>query len=155
MVFKLGGSDDDAKEIFQEGLMVIINKADNINFRLTCQLKTYLFCICKNLWKSELEKKKAEENYFLRKVEDEEVSDFTENQDYKLREEIFYGAFETLDTLHQKILKLYWQDLSIKEIGELLGYSAAYIKKEKCIGQSELVKRVKAHRDFKLLVFTG
>jgi hypothetical protein len=37
----------------------------------------------------------------------------------------------------------------------LLGYSAGYIKKEKCIGQSELVKRVKAHRDFKLIVSSG
>ena len=72
--------------------------------------------------------------------------------DYETKEKIFYDAFETLVPLHQKILKLYWQDYSIKEIADSLGYSPGYVKKEKCIGQAKLVKIVKGNRDYKLIM---
>jgi len=152
LVMKNGGSVDDSEEIFQDGLEILLKNVYVNNFTLTCKLKTYLFSICDNLWKWELSKKRAEENYFKRKVEDDMVVDFTETQDYELREKIFYGAFETLDSLHQKILKLSWQDYSLKEIADELGYSAGYVKKEKCIGQAELVKRVKGNRDYNLIM---
>jgi RNA polymerase sigma factor (sigma-70 family) len=149
---KNGGSVDDAKEIFQEGIMILLKNVDDNNFTLICKLKTYLFSICNNLWKSELLKKRTEENYHKRKVEEEHVVDFTENQDYELREKIFYCAFETLDFLHQKILNLSWQDYSLKEIADELGYTVNYVKKEKCIGKAELVRRVKSNKDYKLIM---
>ena len=152
LVMKNGGSVDDSKEIFQDGLEILLKNVYVNNFTLTCKLKTYLYSICNNLWKSKLYKKRVEENYLKRKVEDDMVVDFTVTQDYELREKIFYGSFETLDSLHQKILKLSWQDYSLKEIADKLGYSAGYVKKEKCIGQAELVKRVKGNRDYNLIM---
>ena len=148
IVLKMGGTSDDAIDIFQEGLLILISKIDNKNFILSCKLKTYLYCVCENLWKSELVKKKAGNNYFRHKLADDSITDFTEQYDYKLCEVIFYGAFETLDPLHQKILKLFWRDFSLKEIANTLGYTYGYVKKEKCEGQSELIKRVKMHPDY-------
>lgn len=49
------GSYDDARDIFQEGMIALYEKAQNDSFTLTCQIKTYLFSICKHLWLKKLQ----------------------------------------------------------------------------------------------------
>jgi RNA polymerase sigma factor (sigma-70 family) len=44
------GSFDDARDVFQEALMALYEKVQSDSFVLTCQIKTYLFSICKHLW---------------------------------------------------------------------------------------------------------
>ncbi|MEN9569796.1 MAG: hypothetical protein RL172_1027 [Bacteroidota bacterium] len=44
------GSTEDAEDIFQEAVMVLLQKIRGTNFVLTASLKTYLFAIAKNLW---------------------------------------------------------------------------------------------------------
>jgi RNA polymerase sigma factor (sigma-70 family) len=152
MVYQMGGTLEDAKDIFQDGLIIMLEKIDNKDFVLTCKFKTFLYCVCENLWKSVLVKRQAATNYFSRKVEDDNDKDFTEFQDNKLYENIFYDVFDTLDPVCQKILKLYWQELSPKEIADSLGYTYGYVRKKKCEGQAELILRVKNHPDYKRIM---
>ena len=49
------GSFDDARDIFQEAMIALYEKVQLDNFALTCQIKTYLFSICKNLWLKRLQ----------------------------------------------------------------------------------------------------
>jgi RNA polymerase sigma factor (sigma-70 family) len=147
MVTRMGGTTEDAMDIFQDGLMIMIEKLDNREFALTCKFKTFLYCVCENLWKSILTKRKAAQNYFLRKVDDEQ-DDFTEVMDSSLYESIFHAAFETLDPAGRNILKLYWEELPPREIAEKLGYSYAYVRKKKCEAQAELIMKVKKHPDY-------
>ena len=49
------GSFDDARDIFQEAMITLYEKVQLDNFGLTCQIKTYLFSICKNLWLKRLQ----------------------------------------------------------------------------------------------------
>ena len=49
------GSFDDARDIFQEAMITLYEKVQLDNFALTCQIKTYLFSICKNLWLKRLQ----------------------------------------------------------------------------------------------------
>ncbi len=44
------GSFDDARDIFQEAMIALYEKVQLDSFVLTCQIKTYLFSICKHLW---------------------------------------------------------------------------------------------------------
>lgn len=44
------GNDQDAEDIFQETIIVLLNKVRRPEFVLTSSLKTYLFSISKNLW---------------------------------------------------------------------------------------------------------
>jgi RNA polymerase sigma factor (sigma-70 family) len=44
------GSDQDAEDIFQETIIILLNKVRQPEFVLTSSLKTYLFSISKNLW---------------------------------------------------------------------------------------------------------
>ena len=49
------GSLDDARDIFQEAMITLYEKVQTDSFSLTCQIKTYLFSICKHLWLKRLQ----------------------------------------------------------------------------------------------------
>lgn len=49
------GSFDDARDIFQEAMIALYEKVQLEHFTLSCQIKTYLFSICKNLWLKRLQ----------------------------------------------------------------------------------------------------
>jgi RNA polymerase sigma factor (sigma-70 family) len=150
MVHKLGGSVEDSRDIFQDGLIIMLEKIDNKDFVLTCKFKTYLYCVCENLWKSVLEKRHAAVNYHTRRLEPDEDNDFTELMDHELYEEIFRDVFDTLDPAAKTILDLYWQDMSPQEIADKLGYTYGYVRKKKCEGQAELISKVKDHPAYKI-----
>jgi RNA polymerase sigma factor (sigma-70 family) len=152
MVYQLGGSTEDAKDIFQDGLMIMLEKIDNKDFVLTCKFKTFLYCVCENLWKAVLVKKQAATNYLSRKVDIDSEKDFTELLDKKLYETIFWDVFETLDEVSKKILKYYWQEMSPQEIADNLGYTNGYVRKKKCEAQGELIEKVKNHPEYKLIM---
>jgi RNA polymerase sigma factor (sigma-70 family) len=132
----------------------MLEKIDNKNFVLTCKFKTYLYCVCENLWKSVLEKRQAAVNYHTRKLEPEEDKDIDDLLDHKMYEDLFHDVFETLDPATKSILNLYWQDISPQEIAEKLGYTYGYVRKKKCEGQAELIAKVKNHPDFKRIMST-
>jgi RNA polymerase sigma factor (sigma-70 family) len=145
LVFQKGGTVEDARDIFQDGLIIMLEKLDNKEFALTCKFKTFLYCVCENLWKTVLDKRQAASNYMSRRMEPEIEKDFTELIDHDLYQEIFRDVFETLDPISKKILTLYWQEVSPQEIADRLGYTYGYVRKKKSEAQSELTDKVKRH----------
>jgi len=49
------GTYDDARDIFQESMITLYEKAKSESFVLTCQIKTYLYSICRRLWLKRLQ----------------------------------------------------------------------------------------------------
>jgi len=145
MVYQMGGNADDARDIFQDGLIIMLEKLDNKEFALTCKFKTFLYCVCEHLWKAVLDKRQSAINYFNRRQEPEGNSDYTDQIDYQLYEKIFREVFETLDPIGKKILTLYWQEMSPQEIAAKLSYTYGYVRKKKSEAQSELTEKVKRH----------
>lgn len=145
MVNHKGGTYEDARDIFQDGLIIMLEKLDDKKFALTCKFRTFLYCVCENLWKSVLDKRTSATNYMTRRTEPETEKDFTDLIDNQMYEEIFRDVFETLDPISKKILKLYWQEISPREIADKLGYTYGYVRKKKSEAQSELTEKVKRH----------
>ena len=56
LVLNNNGTEDDAKDIFQEALIVLYEKAKSVGFELNCQVKTYLYSVSKRLWLKRLQK---------------------------------------------------------------------------------------------------
>ena len=54
LVLNNNGSYDDARDLFQEAMVILYEKARKSDFKLTCQLKTYLYAIAKRLWLKKL-----------------------------------------------------------------------------------------------------
>jgi RNA polymerase sigma factor (sigma-70 family) len=55
LVINNNGSADDAKDVFQEAMIVLYEKARSGNFELNCQIKTYLYSVCRRLWLKRLQ----------------------------------------------------------------------------------------------------
>ncbi len=154
MVFRMGGTLEDAKDIFQDGLIIMLEKIDNNDFVLTCKFRTFLYIVCENLWKSILDRRQAAANYISRRTEDESDDDFSEMQDNRLYEGIFYEVFDTLDPACQNILKLYWEELTPDQIATRLGVTNGYVRKKKSEAQSQLISRIKQHPGYKGIMKT-
>ena len=150
-IIKNNGNEEDAKDVFQDALYIIIEKINSNSFVLQGTLPTYLFAICKNLWLMSLDRQKAAKNYELRRLADHMESDFTEDADHVFYENIFRQCFDTLDQASQKILKMYWMEISPSEIAEKLGFSYGYVRKKKSECMKELKNRIMSHPDFKEL----
>jgi len=61
LILNNNGSADDAKDIFQEAMIVLYEKVRSGSFELNCQLKTYLYSVSKRLWL----KKLSTNNHFV------------------------------------------------------------------------------------------
>ena len=149
IVTRMGGTSEDAKDIFQDGLIIMLEKIDSKQFILTCRFKTYLYCVCENLWKSVLDKRHAAANYFTRMVDPDNEKDIADLMDNRLFQEIFREVFESLGAVSKNILKLYWQDVSPQEIADKLGYTYGYVRKKKCEAQTKLTEKVRNHPRYK------
>jgi RNA polymerase sigma factor (sigma-70 family) len=57
IVCKNRGTNDDATDIFQDGLLILHRNINNGSFRSESSIKTYIFSICRNLWLKELGKR--------------------------------------------------------------------------------------------------
>jgi len=54
-IIQNNGSYDDARDIFQEAMVVLYEKSKDSNFQLTSQIKTYVYSICRRLWLKRLQ----------------------------------------------------------------------------------------------------
>ena len=54
LIYRMGGGADDAKDIIQDGLAILINMADDPEYELRSSVKTLLYAVCRNLWQNRL-----------------------------------------------------------------------------------------------------
>ena len=141
MVMKNSGSEDEAKDIFQDALIVFWEKVTGeVEFVLSAKISTYLYSICQNLWRKELERKTRNSGEMVELVE---IID----HDREERMNIIQQCISSLHESCRQILTLYYFDKkSMGEIAELMSLSnadAAKTKKYKC--KQELDKTIKTH----------
>lgn len=148
MVMEMGGSPEDAQDVFNEGLIALIRLVDKDDFKLTCKLGTLMYALCNKQWKQQLEKQTAARNYHVRKLDTTPVRDFTEDYDYELYRTIFWETFESLDDVCKEILKGYLKDISPRDIAEDLGFSYGYVRKRKSLCHSYLMRMIENHPDY-------
>lgn len=50
LVINNSGNEDDAKDVYQEGIIVLYHKVRAGNFELSSKLKTFIYSVCRRLW---------------------------------------------------------------------------------------------------------
>ncbi|MEO5947940.1 MAG: sigma-70 family RNA polymerase sigma factor [Chitinophagaceae bacterium] len=55
LIINNNGSSDDAKDIFQETMIVLYEKVRSGNFELHCQIKTFVYSVARRLWLKRLQ----------------------------------------------------------------------------------------------------
>lgn len=137
------GSEDDAKDIYQEVLIVIYEKVRSGSLELHCQLKTYLYSVGRRLWLKQLAQRSR---FIVRDVETPVSDEFALEQinddliDHEERDRQFDLMADSLDRLGEPCRTLlddfYIQHLSMQDITEKFGYTNAdnaKTQKYKCL----------------------
>ncbi|MEP2026626.1 MAG: sigma-70 family RNA polymerase sigma factor [Reichenbachiella sp.] len=144
------GSVEDAKDVFQDGTMVLFQNILNDKFNSESSLKSYLFGICKNLWMNHLRKQKNLPADFL----NEDGLMIIENNEHVIDVEAVKSIMEELKEECQDILKgFYYNMKSMKELALKFGLAseqAAKNKKSRCLKYlTKLIQdRKMTHEDF-------
>ncbi|HQU59799.1 MAG: sigma-70 family RNA polymerase sigma factor [Phaeodactylibacter sp.] len=147
-----GGNGEDAKDVFQEALMVVYEKATGPDFRLTSSLYTLLYGVCRNIWGNRLQRKSRTEVTFG----DHDKYKLSESLEEAIEQEeehtVFWEAFERLGDDCQRLLRLFFDKIKMEEIAEVMGYgSTSYAKKRKFQCKEQLVSLVKSDNRFREL----
>ena len=139
MVMKNSGTEEEARDIFQDALIVFWKKVIAKELVLTSKISTYLYSICQNLWRKELEKKKRYSS------EEKDIAE-TPNVDRKEQVEIVNRVISNLGDTCKKVLMYYYFDgLSMQDIADKMGFAnsdTAKTKKYKC--KQEIDKKIKS-----------
>ena len=137
-VLNNNGSVDDARDIFQEAMIVLYEKSGLPTFSLNCQIKTYLYSVCRRLWLKRLQQLSK----FSTQVEnleetipvDEEIEDHEKkNDDFILMEDAMTKIGEPCKSL---LDAYYIQKKNMQEIAGEFGYTNAdnaKTQKYKCL----------------------
>jgi RNA polymerase sigma factor (sigma-70 family) len=137
LVLNNSGSEDEAKDIFQEALIVFWQKVSSGNLVLTSKISTYLYSICLNQWRKELDRKSR-----ISTTEEKEEFEIIDN-DKAERIKIVNDCINALGDNCKKILTYYYFDgLSMNDIADKLGYAntdTAKTKKYKCKKRLDLL----------------
>lgn len=125
LVMNNNGSLQEAKDIYQETLIVFYEKVKDENFELSCKLKTYLYSISRNLWLKQLQHKKRFTNSISDSEEYLEIP-WEEASKKEDQYQAMHTALESLGEPCRSILKdFYMHSQSMEEITEKFGYTNA------------------------------
>ncbi|HYW94100.1 MAG TPA: sigma-70 family RNA polymerase sigma factor [Bacteroidales bacterium] len=150
LVLTNSGTEEDAKDVFQEALIVVFrNIREKSDFELKSGFQTYIYSICRLLWLKHLRDRKNQDKNLKENhtyIEFEEPEPFREEDN---RYSLYQKAFLKIPPDCQKILKMSVDGVSQKEIAETLGFkSDNYIKKRKHFCKEYLIGKIKEDPEF-------
>lgn len=132
------GDEDDAKDVYQEAIIVLYNKIKSGNFELSSKLKTYLYSVSRRVWL----KKLAQQSKKISNIADfEDVliveEDIEQHEQKDLQFDKMKISLESLGEPCKTIIEdFYIHNLSMQDICEKFGYTNsdnAKTQKYKCL----------------------
>ena len=140
------GSPDDAKDIFQECIIIIFRKVkEQEHFLLNSSFKTFIYSIARHVWLKQLRNQKYEDQ----KIQDQQSFIELRDEPFKVSNEdlkmtLYQKYFKLLPEDCQNILKLTARDIPQKEIAQALNFkSENYVKKRKHNCKDKLIEMIK------------
>ncbi len=136
-ILATGGTEEIAQEIFNDSLILLIEKVSDPQFQLTSKLTTYLYGINRFLWKNELRKQKrfVELEWSDTLIISDEDLGYQEEKEEKLK--AMESILQKISEKCRKIFEMfYFNKQSMQLIAEKLGFSSvnsAKTQKYKCM----------------------
>ncbi len=138
LIINNNGTYDDARDIFQEAMITLYDKAKSDSFVLTSQIKTYIYSICRRLWLKRLQqmgKYIAQTDMLEETVAVEEDIEMHEkkNADFAIMDRALNSLGEPCKSLLESF---YLQKKGMTEIAASFGYTNAdnaKTQKYKCL----------------------
>jgi RNA polymerase sigma factor (sigma-70 family) len=138
LIINNNGSSDDAKDIFQEAMIVLYEKVRTEGFELHCQIKTFVYSVARRLWLKRLQQQNrySSPGDSMESVVDvDEDLEVHEKKDLEL--DMMEKAIGNLGEPCKSLIEAYYlQKKSMQEIAADFGYTNsdnAKTQKYKCL----------------------
>lgn len=135
MITANGGTKEDAEDVFQEALIILCRRVREGNFVLTAKLTTYLFSVCRFVWKDEQRRRKISYTDEEADIPWEDDISLLIEQEQKAR--LAERALQELGSRCKELLLLFYHgSMKLKDIALRMGYNsenAAKNQKYKCM----------------------
>jgi RNA polymerase sigma factor (sigma-70 family) len=155
LIVRSGGTEAEASDLFQEGLIIIYSKVQSDTLTLTCQFRTYLFRVCRNLYLKSLRKSGRSvgmEDFSF--IADENQEEAERLALLTQRKDLLNQKLNLLKEDERKLMKLCFAGKKMKEIATLMGYkSENYAKKKKSLIKHKLISIIQQDRMFMELAY--
>jgi RNA polymerase sigma factor (sigma-70 family) len=142
MIYKLvithNGNKEEARDIFQDGLLTLYEKTCRQDFQLTSSLSTYLYAICRRLWLNRINRQKKRELLGDKIPDQAEEADFPIEERQERKHLLHQLLHKIGESCRQILMKKYFEQLRDKEIALALNFSGAdYVKTQRyrCLKQ--------------------
>lgn len=126
-VLNNNGSFDDARDVFQEAMITLYEKVQSDSFVLSCQIKTYLYSICKHLWLKRLQQMGKYSSPL--NMEEESIPVEADLEDFEQKDAAFEIMNRALNSLGEPCKGLlegyYLNKKGMQELAEDFGYTNA------------------------------
>ena len=142
MLRRNGGTFEDARDVFQEALVVVFHHAARPGFQLTASFQSYLLGIGRFIWLRQLKK-----NARMEVTSDlEEGFDIDEDLEQKIFESekrnLFREKFDRLGPDCRQLLQRFFDREPLLHIAEDMGYTADYVKKKNKVCKAKLMELI-------------
>lgn len=150
-IYRNNGSVEDARDIFHDAIIIIVDKVRQNTLNLNCSLKTYIYAICRNLWLKKINSEKAEiitYNEIEDTIEGAEIisEDF---YDFNRAHLLFQKHLVRMSPTCRNIIQYFLEGKSFHEITEIMHYqNESYARKRKYRCIKLLIKRIKSDPDY-------
>jgi len=154
-ITRQGGSNEDAKDIFQEAMTALYLKSLQPDFQLTSSFYTFLYAICQNLWLKKIREKKRDAGVSIDQLPVSTADDSAQEAIEKYERHCFFmQKFAELGEECRKVLQLsIVEERDAREIKALLGFGSLrylYKRKSNCKDKLlDLVRRDVRFNEFK------
>lgn len=140
------GTNDDARDLFQDVIMVIYQKASDPGFTLSASLYTFIYAVARNLWLKKLRKK--ERDWVTIDGEMVSIDETALMADEELRRHAQYllyrKKFRELGDGCQQILQLSLAGKRVREIVSIMNISSEqYARKRKFKCKEQLIRLIR------------
>ena len=137
LVINNNGSSEDAKDIFQETIIVLYEKVQSGTFELNCQIKTFVYSVSRRLWLKRLLQQNrvslSDGNEEIVSVDEDVEEHDRRNMEFAMMEKAMSGLGEPCKSLLEAF---YMQKRTMQEIAGSFGYTNAENAKDqkyKCL----------------------
>jgi RNA polymerase sigma factor (sigma-70 family) len=138
LIINNNGTADDARDVFQEAMIVLYEKARSGSFELHCQIKTYVYSVSRRLWLKRLQQSRRFGGEIMGTetvvaVEDDVEDHAKRDREFEMMEKAIGGLGEPCKSLLEAF---YIQKKNMQEIASGFGYTNAEnakTQKYKCL----------------------
>ena len=151
-ILKNNGIESDARDIFQDALLAIFQKAQTGQLHINAGFQPYLFAVCRNLWLMQLRKRSQNRVTIIddwqHTITTDSFADAEHTSNQYARLKLIEEHLGRLGDSCRNILRLAWSGKPLEEVAKLLNNSYAYVRKKKSECTGKLMELVKSSAEY-------